>query len=82
MAEWKKVVLRGDNVSTELLKATDAAVDVANDSIVFADDGDGSGVLKKERITDFATAIAGSADASGFVWSVEAEHGHRHQQRP
>ena len=67
MAEWKKVVLRGDNVSTELLKATDAAVDVANDSIVFADDGDGFGSCQW---------------LDGCVWSVEAEHGHRHQQRP
>lgn len=66
MAEWKKVVLRGDNVTTELLKATDAEIDVSADSVVFADDGDGSGVLKKERVTDFATKLAGTNTATGL----------------
>jgi len=72
MSTWKKVVLRGDNVSTELLKATDAAVNVAADSIVFADDGDGSGVLKKDSIADFTTAIAGTAASSGLTASSGA----------
>jgi len=65
MAEWKKVLLKGANVTTEQLVATDAEIAVAADSIVFADEGS-SGHLKKERVTDFATKLAGTNTATGL----------------
>ena len=67
MSSWKKVVLRGDNVTTELLKATDGTYVPSADSVLFADDGDGSGVIKKESGAAFATALAGTAASSGLT---------------
>lgn len=69
MSSWKKVVLRGDNVTTELLKATDGTYVPGSDSVLFADDGDGSGVIKKESGAAFASALAGTAAASGLTAS-------------
>ena len=66
MAEWKKVLLKGGNVTTEELKATDGTYVPANDSILFADDGDGSGIIKKETGAAFATALAGTNTATGL----------------
>jgi len=59
MASWKKVVVRGDNATTEQLTLTEAAVDVANDSIAFVDD-DGSNYIKRDSIADFTAGIAGT----------------------
>ena len=65
---WKKVVLRGDNATDEQLTVTEAAIDLANDFIVFADDDD-SEYLKREGVGDFVGAIAGTNTATGLTES-------------
>lgn len=69
MASWKKVVLRGDNVTDEQLTLTEADVDVGSDSIAFVDSSDSS-YIKRDSIVDFANAIAGDAldtDGDGVI---------------
>jgi len=57
---WKKVVLRGDNITDEQLTLTEETVVVASDSIAFTDNSD-SNYVKRESIVNFANAIAGDA---------------------
>jgi hypothetical protein len=57
---WKKVVLRGDNATTEQLLLDEEEVVAADDSIAFVDNSD-SNYIKRESIVDFANKIAGDA---------------------
>ena len=59
MASWKKVVLRGDNLTTEQLTATDVAFVPADDDLAFFDDGDG--YIRKRSFATVAGQIAGAA---------------------
>ena len=68
MAEWKKVLLKGDNLTDEQVLVTDAEINVGADSIVFAD-ADASPVantLHRESVADFATKLAGTNTATGL----------------
>ena len=58
MAEWKKLVVEGANITTEALVVTEAAVDAASDSIVFSDKSD-SDKLKRDTVVDVVAAVAG-----------------------
>lgn len=66
MASWKKVVLRGDNITDEQLTVT-AATLVAGDSLVFADADDN--YLKSETMANVATLMAGTGSATGLAAS-------------
>lgn len=57
MAEWKKVVVKGDNITEEQLILSVETVDVATDSIAFVDS---DGFIKKDSIVDFTSGIAGT----------------------
>lgn len=59
MSTWKKVLVAGDNASTQQIIVSEEAL-VATDHIVFADQSDNQ-VIKRDTIVDFANLIAGDA---------------------
>lgn len=58
MAEWKKLVVEGANLTTEGLLATEDTINVASDSLVFADES-ATGKLKRDTVVDIVAAVAG-----------------------
>lgn len=67
MAEWKKVLLKGDNLTDEQVLVTDAEISVGADSIVFADaDATVNNTLHRESVADFSTKLAGTNTATGL----------------
>ena len=67
MASWKKVVIQAANITDAALVATEAAVAVANDSILFVDSDDSA--IKRDTVADFATGLAGTATATALAAS-------------
>lgn len=59
MASWKKVVLRGDNLTTEQLTANQEAFVPANDKLAFFDGGDN--YIREESWATVAGQVAGAA---------------------
>lgn len=64
MAEWKKVVVQGANISDAALTVTSASVAMANDSVVIVDSNDSK--LKKDSVANFALGLAGTDTATGL----------------
>ena len=59
MASWKKVVIQAANITDAALVATEAAVAVANDSILFVDSDDST--IKRDSVADFAAGLRGTS---------------------
>lgn len=63
MAEWKKVVVKGDNITDEqLLVSAGTEPLLASDTIVYSDASDG-GYIKKKGIQDLSDILAGATSA-------------------